>query len=63
MNEMGASTNRPGWTQTLFQGMGNGLNAFKHKIVHRSGQRGEKETVLLKDFDWTANANSVKVGG
>ncbi len=31
-----ASLNRPAWTQTLEQGMGSGLEGFKHKQVHKA---------------------------
>ena len=30
------SLNRPAWVQTLEQGMGSGLNAFKHKQVRKA---------------------------
>ncbi len=56
MGKLKDSTSRPAWTPTVFQGRGNGLNAFKHKIV-RKGQGNE--TVLLKNYDWQANANAV----
>lgn len=57
--KMKESTNRPAWTQTLWQGMGNGFEAFKHRIIHK---KNNHETVLVKDFDWTADANAVRVG-
>jgi hypothetical protein len=56
MNRLKASTDRPAWTQTIFQGRGNGLYAFKHKIVCK-GQGNE--TVLIENYDYTANANAV----
>ncbi len=51
------STDRPAWTTTLWQGMGNGLMAFKHKMVRKK----DGKSVLVKDFDWTADANAVKM--
>lgn len=30
------SLNRPAWVQTLEQGCGSGLGAFKHKQVHKA---------------------------
>lgn len=60
MNRLKASTDRPAWTPTLWQGRGNGLNAFKHKVVRR-GQGNE--TVFIENYDYTANANAVKVEG
>ena len=51
------STDRPAWTTTLWQGMGNGFEAFKHKIVRKRDSSAE----IIKDFDWTADANAVKV--
>lgn len=53
---MKESTDRPAWTTSLFQGMGNGLEAYKHKIVHKQG-----ETHIIRDFNWTADAEAVKV--
>lgn len=58
-NRLKASTERPAWTPTIWQGRGNGLNAFKHKIVRKAGN----ETVILRDYDYTANANAVRVEG
>ncbi len=52
-----ASTNRLAWTSTIEQGMGNGLEAFKHKVSRLSNG----STVIVKNFDWTADANAVKV--
>ena len=55
---MKESTNRPAWAHTVWQGMGNGLNAFRHRTVrHNNGS-----TIIIKNFDWTADANAVKVG-
>ncbi len=48
------STDRLAWTTTLFQGMGNGLEASKHRIVHKNG-----ETIIIRDYNWTAEANKV----
>lgn len=56
---MRESTDRPAWTSTLYQGMGNGLEAFKHRILYKS--RDVIETTFLRDYDWTADANAVKV--
>ncbi len=53
------STDRPAWTSTLYQGMGNGLRAFKHRILQKS--RGVVETAFLRDYDWTAGANAVRI--
>ncbi len=52
------STDRPAWTSTLYQGMGNGLEAFKHRILQKN--RGVVETAFLRNYDWTADANAVK---
>ncbi len=60
MNRLRASTDRPAWTPTLEQGRGNGLNAFKHKLCRRGSGN---ETVLVRNYDWAANANAVRVGG
>ena len=57
MGRLKASTDRPAWTQTLEQGRGSGLHAYKHKLA-RKGQGNE--TVLLRNYDWTANANAVR---
>lgn len=32
------STNRPAWTQTLEQGLGNGLTAFNHKQPQKADE-------------------------
>lgn len=53
---MKESTDRPAWAQTIWQGMGNGLAAFKHRIVHRNNA-----TDIVRDFDWTADANAVEI--
>gem|GEM_PF-6029199 len=37
--------------------MGNGLNAFKHLIIRKSNGKSE----IVKDFDWIADANAVRV--
>ena len=55
---MKESTNRPAWTTTIWQGVGSGLNAFKHQIIRKINGTVE----IVKDFDWTADANAVKVG-
>ena len=49
------STDRPAWTTTLFQGMGNGLEASKHRIVRKNG-----ETHIIRDYNWTAEADKVR---
>lgn len=36
INDNPESLKRPAWTQTLEQGMGSGLLAFKHKQVHKA---------------------------
>ncbi len=54
---MKESTDRPAWTSTIWQGMGNGFNAFKHKVSRLSNG----SAVIVKDFDWTADANAVRV--
>ncbi len=54
---MKESTDRPAWTHTIWQGMGNGFEAFKHRVVKRNNGSAE----VIKDFDWTADANAVKV--
>lgn len=54
---MKESTDRPAWTQTLWQGMGNGFGAFKHKIIRKINGKSE----MIENFDWTADANAVKV--
>ncbi len=51
------STSRLAWSSTIWQGMGSGLNAFKHLIIRKSNGKSE----IVKDFDWTADANSVKI--
>lgn len=48
------STDRPAWTQTLFQGMGNGLESSKHRVVHKNN-----ETIIIRDYNWTAEADKV----
>ena len=53
---MKESTDRPAWVQTLWQGMGKGLEAYKHRIVRKNN----RETIFVKNFDWTADANAVK---
>ncbi len=53
---MKESTDRPAWTSTIWQGMGRGLEAFKHRIVRRKS--GESE--IIRDYDWQADANNVK---
>ncbi len=60
MNRLKASTDRPAWTPTLEQGRGSGLEAYKHKLVHRGH---DNEQVLVRNYDWTVNANAVKVEG
>ena len=32
------SANRPAWTQTLEQGMGSGMEAYKHKQPHKADE-------------------------
>lgn len=54
---MKESTDRPAWTTTIVQGMKNGLYAFRHRIVKRHNCSAE----IVEDFDWTADANAVKV--
>ncbi len=54
---MKESNDRPAWTSTLFQGMGNGLEAFKHRIVRRN--RDESE--IIRNYPWTAEAEKVRV--
>ena len=49
------STSRLARTSTIWQGMGSGLNAFKHLIIRKSNGKSE----IVKDFDWTADANGV----
>ncbi len=53
------SAQRPAWTQTLFQGRGGGLDAFKHRIMQGKNDRGENGIVLMENYDYTANANNV----
>ena len=53
---MKASTDRPAWTTTLFQGIGKGLEAFKHRIVRKS----QDESMLIRDYCWTAEADKVR---
>lgn len=59
-NRLKASTDRPAWLPTLEQGRGSGLTAYKHKLCRR-GQGNE--TVLVRNYDWSVNANAVKVEG
>jgi hypothetical protein len=60
MNRLKDSTDRPAWTPTLWQGRGNGLNAFKHRVVRR-GQGNE--TMFIENYDYTASTNAVPAGG
>ena len=54
---MKESTDRPAWTPTIKQGRGNGLYAFRHKVIKRVNCSAE----VVKNFDWTADANAVVV--
>ena len=53
---MQESTDRPAWTSTLFQGMGSGLDAYKHRIVRKN----RDEVNIIHDYPWTADADAVK---
>ncbi len=53
------SAKRPAWTQTLFQGRGGGMDAFKHKIMPGKDDRGKPSIVLMENYDYEANANNV----
>ena len=43
------SSDRAAWTQYEDNGMGSGLNAYKHKQPSHKG-RGEKERTLQRDY-------------
>lgn len=53
------SSNRPAWTQTLFQGRGGGMDAFKHRIMPGKDDRDKPSMVLKENYDYTASANEV----
>lgn len=51
---MQESSDRPAWTSTVWQGMQNGFEAFKHRIVHKT-----HDSRIIRDYDWEAEANKV----